>query len=42
VKDSQRFMPMYHPAAALRNPDYVRVIQNDMRKLAEFVRQNCP
>ena len=42
VKDGQRFMPMYHPAAALRNPDYVRVIQNDLRKLAEFVRQNCP
>jgi uracil-DNA glycosylase family 4 len=39
MKDGQRFMPTYHPAAALRNPDYVRVIQNDLRKLVEFVRQ---
>jgi uracil-DNA glycosylase len=39
TKDEQRFMPTYHPAAALRNPDYVRVIQNDLRKLAEFIHQ---
>jgi DNA polymerase len=39
MKDEQRFMPTYHPAAALRNPDYVRVIQGDLRKLVEFVRQ---
>jgi uracil-DNA glycosylase family 4 len=39
MKDEQCFMPTYHPAAALRNPDYVRVIQNDLRKLAEFARQ---
>jgi uracil-DNA glycosylase len=39
TKDEQRFMPTYHPAAALRNPDYVRVIQGDLRKLADFVRQ---
>jgi len=39
TKDEQRFMPTYHPAAALRNPDYVRVIQGDLKRLVEFVRQ---
>ncbi len=39
LKDEQRFMPTYHPAAALRNPQYVQVIQSDLRKLAALIRQ---
>jgi uracil-DNA glycosylase len=38
VKDEQRFMPTYHPAAALRNPQYVQVIESDLRKLAALIR----
>jgi DNA polymerase len=38
IKDEQRFMPTYHPAAALRNPQYVQVIQSDLRKLAVLIR----
>jgi len=37
LKDEQRFMPTYHPAAALRNPQYITVIQGDLRKLAALV-----
>jgi uracil-DNA glycosylase len=39
VKDEQRFMPIYHPAAALRNPEYVQVIQSDLRKLATLIQR---
>jgi uracil-DNA glycosylase len=39
VKDEQRFMPTYHPAAALRNPQYVQVIQSDLRKLAVLIQR---
>jgi DNA polymerase len=39
VKDEQRFMPTYHPAAALRNPQYVQVIESDLRKLAALIRR---
>jgi uracil-DNA glycosylase family 4 len=39
VKDEQRFMPTYHPAAALRNPQYVQVIQSDLRKLAALIQR---
>jgi len=39
VKDEQRFMPTYHPAAALRNPQYGQVIQSDLRKLAALVQR---
>ncbi len=42
TKDQQRFMPTYHPAAALRNPQYIQVIQGDLRKLSELVRQHKP
>ena len=37
VKDELRFMPTYHPAAALRNPQYVQVIESDLRKLAALI-----
>ena len=37
VKDQQRFMPTYHPAAALRNPQYIQVIQGDLHKLSELL-----
>lgn len=40
IKDQQRFMPTYHPAAALRNPQYIQVIQGDLRKLSELVRED--
>jgi len=39
VKDEQRFMPTYHPAAALRNPQYMQVIQGDLRKLAVLIQR---
>jgi uracil-DNA glycosylase family 4 len=39
LKDEQRFMPTYHPAAALRNPEYAQVIQSDLRKLGALIRQ---
>jgi DNA polymerase len=39
TKDEQSFLPTYHPAAALRNPDYVRIIQGDLRKLITFAQQ---
>lgn len=42
TKDQQRFMPTYHPAAALRNSQYIQVIQGDLRKLSELVRQHKP
>ncbi len=41
LKDEQRFMPTYHPAAALRNPQYVQVIQTDLRKLAALIQQTA-
>lgn len=37
TRDEQRFLPTYHPAAALRNPQYVTIIQDDLRKLATIV-----
>jgi len=37
IKDEQRFLPTYHPAAALRNPQYVQVIESDLRKLAALI-----
>ncbi|HNW84140.1 MAG TPA: uracil-DNA glycosylase [Candidatus Cryosericum sp.] len=33
LKDEQRFLPTYHPAAALRNPQYIAVIQQDIHRL---------
>lgn len=39
VKDDQRFMPTYHPAAALRNPQYMQVIESDLRKLAALTQR---
>jgi uracil-DNA glycosylase family 4 len=37
VKDGQRFLPTYHPAAALRNPQYESVIQKDLLKLLDAI-----
>lgn len=42
IKDEQCFMPTYHPAAALRNPQYIQVIQGDLHKLSELVRPQNP
>ncbi|MCE5192929.1 uracil-DNA glycosylase [bacterium] len=42
TKDQQRFMPTYHPAAALRNPQYIRIIQDDLHKLSELTGQHRP
>ena len=39
LKDEQRFLPTYHPAAALRNPQYVAIIQQDIHRLATLSRE---
>jgi DNA polymerase len=39
LKDEQRFLPTYHPAAALRNPQYVAVIQQDIHRLVALSRE---
>ena len=32
-------MPMYHPAAALRNPEVMRQIRDDFQKLPEILKE---
>ena len=37
IRRGRAFMPMYHPAAALRNPRLRTVVAEDMKRLGEFL-----